>query len=111
MKQEGVKRRGYTEIYHVFEPGVDFEPSDDLHLVKCLARYNLHDGFYVWQVEATYARNMKPTFYYVISTSKAVALNKFLSVFPWLSVVMHIEKLSEEDAEKVLSCPAKYIVV
>ena len=111
MKTEGVKRRGYTEIYHVFEPGVDFEPSDDLHLVKCLARYNLHDGFLVWQVEATYARNMKPAFYYVISTSKAVALNKFLSIFPWLSVVMHIEKLSEEDAEKVLSCPAKYIVV
>lgn len=111
MKIEGIKRQGYTMFYKVYEAGVDFEPTDDLATLKTLERYSLHDGYRLWRVEATYARNAKPVFYYVISTSKAVALNKFLSIFPWLSVVMHIEKLSEEDAEKVLSCPAKYIVV
>lgn len=111
MKTEEIKCRGYTMLYSVYEPGVDFEPSDDLCALKTLTGYSLHPGYGLWRVEATYARNVKPVFYYVISTSKAVALNKFLSIFPRLSVVMHIEKLSEEDAEKVLSCPAKYIVV
>lgn len=110
MRTEEVKCRGYTKIYNVFEPGVDFDPSDDLQLVKCLARYNLHDGFLVWQVEATYARNMKPSFYYVVSTSKSGALNKFMSETPWLSVIMSIAPLSEEDGATVLNNPAKFIL-
>ena len=110
MKTEGVRRRGYTEIYHVFEPGVDFEPSDDLHLVKCLARYNLHDGFLVWQVEATYARNMKPAFYYVVSYSRAAAMSKFLNIAPWLGIIKSVVPLNEADAEVVLSNPAKFIL-
>ena len=111
MKIERVQRTGYTMVYSVFEAGVDFDPSDDLHALKCLSGYELHKGYGVWKIGATYAKHLKPVFYYVISPSKAVALNKFLTIFPWLSVVMHIEELGEEDAGRVLSCPAKYIVV
>lgn len=111
MKIEGIKRQGYTMFYKVYEAGVDFEQTDDLVTLKTLERYSLHDGYRLWRVEATYSTNMKPCFYYVISPSKAVTLNKFTTIFPWLSVIMHINELSDEEAEIVLSCPAKYIVV
>lgn len=111
MKIEGIKRQGYTMFYKVYEAGVDFEPTDDLVTLKTLERYSLHDGYRLWRVEAAYSTNMKPCFYYVISPSKAVTLNKFTTIFPWLTVIMHINVVSPEETEMILSSPARYIVV
>ena len=110
MKTEGVRRQGYTMIYNVFEAGIDFDLSDDLITLKCLARCDLHEGYRVWQVGATYARNMKPTFYYVVATSGAAAMSKFLNIAPWLGIIKSVVPLNEADAEVVLSNPAKFIL-
>lgn len=111
MKTEEWSRKGYTMVYNVYEAGIDFEPTDDLVRLKTLMRYNLHDGYRVWQIGASYARSMKPSFYYVISTIKSDALQKFRNIFSWLDVIFCIEPLLPDAAEEVLSSPAKYIIV
>lgn len=100
----------YTMLYSVYEPGVDFEPSDDLHALKILTGYRLHPGCVLWRVEATYARNTKPVFYYVVSTSRAAAMSKFLNIAPWLGIIKSVVPLNEADAEVVLNNPAKFIL-
>lgn len=110
MKIEEIKCRGYTMLYSVYEPGVDFEPSDDLHALKILTGYRLHPGCVLWRVEATYARNVKPAFYYVVSYSRAAAMSKFLNIAPWLGIIKSVVPLNEADAEVVLSNPAKFIL-
>lgn len=111
MKTEEWNRKGYTMVYNVSEAGVDFEPTDDLVKVSVLARYNLNAGYRVFQVGASYAQSIKPSFYYVISTSKSSAKEKFRRIFSWLDVISCIEPLLPDAAEEVLSCPAKYIVL
>lgn len=110
MKIEEIKRLGYTMLYSVYEPGVDFDPSDDLYVLKTLTGYRLHTGYGLWMVEATYARSVKPVFYYVVSTSRAAAMSKFLNIAPWLSIIKSVVPLNEADAEVVLSNPAKFIL-
>lgn len=110
MKTEEIKRHGYTLIYNVYEAGVDFEQSDDLVALKTLARYDLHPGYGLWRVEATYANQVKHGFYYVVSTSRAAAMSKFLNIAPWLAIIKSVVPLSNEDAEVVLSNPAKFIM-
>lgn len=112
MKTEGVKREGYTMIYNVYEAGVDFEPSDDLVTLKCLAKYNLHKGYRIWRIGATQAdkRHMKCRFYFVVSTSKVDAMNKFLNIVPWPAVVKSVTQLSDGDTKMILAKPAKFIL-
>ncbi len=111
MKTEEWNRKGYTMVYNVYEAGIDFEPTDDLVRLKTLVRYNLNEGYRVFQVGASYARSMKPSFYYVISTSKTSAKQKFRQIFSWLDVISCVEPLLPDAAEEVLSSPAKYIVL
>ena len=111
MKTEEWNRKGYTMVYNVYEAGIDFEPTDDLVRLKTLIRYNLHSGYRVWQIGASYAQSIKPSFYYVISDSKSGARQKFRRIFSWLDVISCIEPLLPDAAEEVLSCPAKYIVL
>lgn len=110
MKTEGIKYEGYTAIYSVYEAGVDFEPSDALYAMKTLTCYRLHGGYKLWRVEATYSRNIKPSFYYVVATNRAAAMSKFLTVTPWLAVIKSIVPLNEADTEVVLNNPAKYVM-
>ena len=111
MKTEEWNRKGYTMVYNVYEAGIDFEPTDDLVRLKTLVRYNLHSGYRVWQIGASYARSMKPSFYYVISTSKSSAKQKFRQIFSWLDVIYCVEPLLPDAAEEILSAPAKYIII
>lgn len=111
MKTREVKRIGYTAIYNVYEEGIDYEPTDDFALLEMLARYELHDGYNLWQVGASYSRNMKPSFYYVVSATKAGAQQKFRNAFSWLNIILCVEPLLPDAAEEVLSSPARYIVV
>ena len=108
MKTEGVKNKGYTTIYTVYEAGVDFEPTDDLVTVKTVTRYNLHDGYRVWLIEAALKRDMKTQFYHVAEVNSAAAVNKFLTIFPWLSSIRSVKPLNEEDTATVLNNPMRY---
>lgn len=108
MKTEGVKRRGYTLFYKVYEAGVDFEPTDDLVSMKTVDRYSLHDGYKVWRVEAALKRDMKTQFYYVAAVNSASAVNKFLTVYPWLVAIRSIKPLNEKETERILNNPARY---
>lgn len=111
MKTEEWNRKGYTMVYNVYEAGIDFEPTDDLVRLKTLVRYNLNEGYRVFQVGASYARSIKPSFYYVISATKSDARQKFRKTFSWLDVISCVEPLLPDAAEEVLSSPAKYIVI
>lgn len=108
MKTEGVKRKGYTVFYRVYEAGVDFVQSDDLVIVKTVDRYSLHDGYGVWRVEAAIKRGMKTQFYYVAAVNSAAAVNKFLTVCPWLSSIRSVKPLNEECTAAVLNNPMRY---
>lgn len=108
MKTEGIKNKGYTTIYTVYEAGVDFEPTDDLVTVKTVTRYSLHDGYRVWMVEAAIKRDMKTQFYHVAAVNSVTAVNKFLTLYPWLSYIRSVKLLSEEDTTTVLNNPMRY---
>lgn len=110
MKIEGIKRQGYTMIYKVYEASVDFEPTDDLVTLKTLERYSLHDGYRLWRVEAGYSTHMKPCFYYVVAVHPAAAVNKFLTVTPWLSKIKSVKPMNKEETEQILNNPARYIL-
>lgn len=109
MKTEGVKCKGYTKLYKVFEAGVDFDTDDDLVSIKTLASYQLHAGYGLWRVEATHKKGMKTQFYHVAAINSADAANKLLST-KWVSVIVSMKQLRDEDAQQVLSCPAKYML-
>lgn len=111
MKTREVKRQGYTMVYNVYEEGVDYEPTKDFVLLEMLARYEIHEGYNLYQVGASYARSIKPSFYYVISTSKSSAKQKFRQIFSWLDVIYCVEPLLPDAAEEILSAPAKYIII
>lgn len=110
MKTEEWNRKGYTMVYNVSEAGIDFEPTDDLVKVSVLARYNLNEGYRVFQVGASYARSMKPCFYYVVAVNPAAAVNKFLTVTPWLSKIRSVKPMNKEETEQILNNPARYIL-
>ena len=110
MKTERVKRTGYTMVYSVFEAGIDFDPSDDLHIVKCLSSYELDNDYRVWKIGATYAKHLEPTMYYIAAKTKKEAVTKFLDVAPWLSFVKVVMPVSDETAHEVLTNPARYIM-
>lgn len=111
MRTEGVKRKGYTMFYKVYEAGIDFESVDDLVSMKTLHRYSLHDGYKVWRVEAALKRNMKTQFYYIAAVNSASAVNKFLTVFPNLIAIRSIKPTNEIETERILNNPAKYILL
>ena len=110
MKIEGVKRKGYTMFYKVCEAGVDFEPSDGLIAIKSLEKYSLHDGYKLWKIEATYSVEIKPCFYYVVAVNSAAAVNRFLTVTPWLSKINSVRQLIDDEAEWVLENPMKHLL-
>lgn len=110
MRTEGVKNKGFTTIYTVYEAGVDFEPTDDLVTVKTVTRYSLHDGYRIWKVEAALKRGMKTQFYYVAAVNPATAVNKFLTIYPWLSSIRSVRPLNEEDTSTVLNNPMRYLL-
>lgn len=110
MKTEGVKRKGYTVFYRVYEAGVDFVQSDDLVIVKTVDRYSLHDGYGVWRVEAAIKRGMKTQFYYIVAINAASAVNKFLTTYPWLSAIKSVGAVNKQLTDLILNSPHKYIL-
>lgn len=108
MKTEGIKNKGFTTIYTVYEAGVDFEQTDDLVSVKTVTRYSLHAGYAVWRVEAAIKKGMKTQFYHVAEINSVAAANKFLTIFPWLSAIRSVKPLNTEDTAAVLNNPMRY---
>lgn len=108
MKTEGVKNKGFTTIYTVYEAGVDFEQTDDLVSVKTVTRYSLHTGYAVWRVEAAIKKGMKTQFYHVAAVNSATAVNKFITTCPWLSYIRSVKLLNAEDTDVVLNNPMRY---
>ena len=110
MKTEGVKNKGFTTIYTVYEAGVDFEQTDDLVSVKTVTRYSLHTGYAVWRVEAAIKRGMKTQFYYIVAINAASAVNKFLTTYPWLSAIKSVGAVNKQLTDLILNSPHKYIL-
>lgn len=110
MTIERAIRAGYTEIYHSFADGEDFiNAENSITLVKCLVRYELHDGYKLWEASAAYAKGVKKTPYYVIATTKINAIKKFKSLLPWIQYAV-MREMGDEELEAILSNPAKHIV-
>lgn len=108
MKTEGVKCKGYTKLYKVYEAGVDFDADDDLVSIKTLDSYQLHAGYGLWLVEATHKKEMKTQFYHVAAVNSVTAVNKFLTTYPWLSYIRSVKLLNAEDTDVVLNNPMRY---
>ena len=110
MKTQRTIRKGYTIYYTVYEAGVDFEPSDSLIAIKTLKQYRLHDGYRLWRVDAGYSTHIKPCFYYVVAVNPASAVNKFLTITPWLSKIKSVKPMNNEETEQILNNPARYLL-
>lgn len=108
MTIERAIRNGYTEIYHTFSDGVDFEQTNGIVRVKCLIRYELHEGHKLWRVFDVCAR-YAPQTYYVIASTTDDAIKKFQRLFPRVQVA-GLGTLTDEQTASVLANPAKYIV-
>ena len=102
MRTERIERSGYTMIYNVYEAGFTTR--------RVLSKYSLHEGYMVWRVEAALKRDMKTQFYHVAAVNSADAVNKLLST-KWVSAIISVKQLQDEDVQKVLSRPAKYMLL
>lgn len=60
----------------------------------------------LFKIEATYAKQVRATSYFVYESSKRRAVKYFLDTFPWLKI---IEDVSESNLD--VSNPYKYIVI
>ena len=110
MRFKQVHKCGYTEVYKVLRPDSKLEMVGEVVLVEFLYKYILHDGYALWRVAATYAKQLDPKCYYVIAQDKATAMDKFLKIAPCLNVIKSISKLGDSDAADILANPAKFIV-
>lgn len=94
-----IKEDGHDWVYEVGQ--------DWFKLVK----YRLHDGYQLYKVEATYAKGLKPSAYYVVAKTSRDAKKKFLSHFGWLKFVFNVSLLDGEIRDEILNTVNKYIVI
>lgn len=95
-----VRRDGYTLVYKQIEN----PDPESYRLVSWLDGYELHDGYFLFEVCATYAKSLDPARYYVVARSNRLAREKFLDMFPWLNCIKSISQADAELAEQILSC-------
>lgn len=94
-KQYKVRTETSVLTYDVYDSG-------DALLDRC---YPL-DGFYLYEIKATYAKSKPATSYYVLGSSAKDAKRRLLQVCPWLYVVC-LRMITGEEADEILSDPLR----
>ena len=80
---------------------------EDDRLSRKLVEIIPHEGYSLWIISATYAKNLPKTKYFVIAKSASEASKKFKETFTWLSFVDKPVKCSPEEEYKILHNPIR----
>lgn len=80
---------------------------EDDRLSRKLVEIIPHEGYSLWMVGATYAKNLPKTKYFVIAKSAAEASKKFKETFTWFSFVDKPIKCSPEEEYEILHNPSR----
>ena len=82
----------YKYVYYV----------DEYNYEKVLKRRIPFDGVSVYEVKATYAKQVPVTTYYVLGRTEREARNRFSGTLVWMKIKA-IRKMRKEEAESVLT--------
>lgn len=80
---------------------------EDDRLSRKLVEIIPHEGYLLWRIGATYAKNLPKTKYFVIAKSAAEASKKFKETFTWFSFVDKPVKCSPEEEYEILHNPIR----
>lgn len=80
---------------------------EDDRLSRKLVEITLHEGYSLWIIGATYAKNLPKTKYFIVAKSAAEASKKFKDAFAWLSFVDKPVKCSPEEEYEILHNPSR----
>ena len=94
-KQYKVRTETSVLVYDVYNDG-------NVFLDRC---YPL-EGFYLYEIKATYAKSHPPSSYHVLGSSAKDAKKRFLQTLPWLYVVC-LRMITGAEADEILSDPLR----
>lgn len=80
---------------------------EDDRLSRKLVEIIPHEGYSLWMICATYAKNLPKIKYFVIAKSAAEASKKFKETFTWFSFVDKPIKCSPEEEYEILHNPSR----
>lgn len=101
----------YTTIYNTVG-GIDRDYKyksviEDNRFSRKLVEITLYEGYSLWVIGATYAKNLSKTKYFIVAKSAAEASKKFKDAFTWLSFVDKPVKCSPEEEYEILHNPIR----
>ena len=66
-----------------------------------LHSYILHEGYHLFEIMATYARQHPPCEYYMIAKSKKEAIERFRDTYTWLDIIKSVEQCNADTERRV----------
>lgn len=75
-----------------------------------LQKYIIHDGYKLFEIKATYAKQLLPTTYFVIEKNTKLAKERFKGKFTWLNHITSVFEVVEQSREVILNNPAQYSI-
>lgn len=86
-----IQQERYDLVYDTTEAGVIY-----------LKSYELHDGYSLFRVSASYAKTVPACSYYVVERTKAEATRRFKESFPWLNLIVDVAECSDIEKSNLL---------
>lgn len=86
-----VQQERYDLVYDTTETGVIY-----------LQAYELHEGYDLFRVSASYAKTVPACSYYVVEKTKAAATRRFKESFPWLNLIVDVSECSDIEKRNIL---------
>lgn len=96
------KKLDYT--YECWESEVKGYPN------MILKTYVIHERYKLFEIQATYAKQLKPTKYYVLAKDKKEAKTYFKNKFTWLYIISSVIECSDDVTNLVINNPLKYAI-
>lgn len=87
-----------------------YEHYDNENKIKYikLKAYSFHDGYKLYKISATYAKQLKPNNYYIVAKSKPEAKQIFKNKYTWLNVISSVSECEKEEVEYIINHPTLY---
>lgn len=102
QKEHIIKSKKIDYIYEHSESPIEGYPNLKLKL------YSIHDGYKLYEIDATYAKQLKPNKYYVLARNKSEAKDIFRHKYTWLNMISSITECDKEMVEYIISHPALF---
>lgn len=90
-----------TLVYEHSEWVADTEIESETHLQRCIP----DDGVFLYEIKATYAKQIPPTTYYYLGKSVKHAKERFSNVMSWMKITDIRLIPPGEEAQRILTNP------